>query len=134
MKKSEHDRLRTLRVSEYRNGKEIFNPEPIEAAAPGRETLHQRVKRYLRNEFDMIAHERGVETEEEANDFDVQDQFEEMMEKSPYEVQELAEEIPDSYHSEKKIVEPARSESVENEKLDDDSDKNRNESKNQPED
>lgn len=63
-------------LNEY--GEEINDPEPlfIDVAARRRPSLTERVKSMVQMEFSRIAERDGMESFDEANDFDVLDDFE----------------------------------------------------------
>lgn len=75
-------------------GREIVDPEPL-AMAPAMEmSLRDRVRSYVRNELSLQAYELGVETFEEANDFDIEDPYDMDNQLSKYEFNEEFEENP----------------------------------------
>lgn len=58
-------------------GKEVNDPRPIFIEGPAEHlSINERIDRVLANKVSIQAHERGFETYEEANDFDVEDPFE----------------------------------------------------------
>jgi hypothetical protein len=63
--------------SVIKNGKEINSAEPKFEIFPGDQidTELDRIKRIIRNEISSVAQEHGMESFEEANDFDIEDSF-----------------------------------------------------------
>lgn len=56
-------------------------------------SLEQRLQAFVRGELSRAAHEEGMETEEEANDLEVDDDDEGISEWSAYQLQVMAEEF-----------------------------------------
>lgn len=58
------------------SGREILDPKPITLnIRPKQLSLEQRISRLIKTQFSRVAEQQGQETFEEANDFDVQDEF-----------------------------------------------------------
>lgn len=93
-------------------GRELLNPEPTTLKTEKRESLADKVKRYIRNELSQTAYEQGYETEEEANDFEMYDEFEDPALPSEYELHDLIPEYPSKGQDE--IVPPVASQEVGN--------------------
>lgn len=76
--------------------KEKPDPVPFEVSTELRqpETVEQKIKRIIATEISQKAAMKGEETIEEANDFDVEDTFDGDSMMSPYEVQEMTNEVP----------------------------------------
>lgn len=77
---------------------ENVNPEPMEIPLDLQrvESMDERIKRILKTEISMKAAEHGYDTFDEANDFEVTDDFEREVESSKYDVVEMQEEFPES--------------------------------------
>lgn len=73
-----YDQLCTLRVSMIKDGIEYPNPIPKEVNVGFKRppTLQEQIKRLIRKDLSLQALEQGMESEEEANDFEVDDGFE----------------------------------------------------------
>jgi len=84
-------------------GEELVNSTPLFVALPGEvPTLQQQIARVLRTEFAKQAEAKGFETYEEANDFDVKDDFDVDEPVSKY--QDLQEEyLDDNPHLRKRL-------------------------------
>ena len=69
------------------DGKEVNNPKPTINYTPINKppTLEEQIQRLMRNELSTVAHDRGMETYEESQDFDVD---EDPQEPEPYPVME----------------------------------------------
>lgn len=82
-----HERDRSL-------GMEHPDPTPMFVSGPERPpTLHEEIRRYMMSEFSDMAQEQGVESFEEADDFEVFDDEQDLT--SPYTVVDLVHpEIP----------------------------------------
>lgn len=76
-----------------KDGREINDPTPVQAPVYWRAppTIQQQIQRYVRTELSRQAAEAGVETFEEADNFDTGDD-EEL--KSPYELDAEVEQLP----------------------------------------
>lgn len=72
------------------HGREIPDSTPVEIPLRFTKplTLQEEMRRMLRNEFSMMAQSQGMETFEEADDFEVEDE-DELMFVSPYEIKEM---------------------------------------------
>lgn len=70
-------------------GREIPDPQPIEIPLRFRSgpTIDQKMKQMLVNLLNQQAREQGTETFEEANDFDIPDDFDDPL--TPYEIVEM---------------------------------------------
>lgn len=66
------------------DGKEINDPTPLYISMPREETIEDRIKRIIRVEASRRAAEAGLETWEEANDFDIVDDFESGIDDTKY--------------------------------------------------
>jgi hypothetical protein len=71
-------------------GYEVLDPTPIAVPIGTKrpETLEQKLKRIMRNELSVAAEMKGEETLEEANDFNVGDDYDPDTPYSPYEKSE----------------------------------------------
>lgn len=76
-------------------GRQIPDPRPVEVPLGYTRppSLQEEIKRFVRNELSLRAREQGVETFEEADDFDIPEEEDEFV--SEYEVQEMAVEAID---------------------------------------
>ena len=87
--------IKTLKSTEWTldwvspDKKETPDPIPIETTVEKPLTLREEMKRYIRTEMSHIAEKNEMETEEEANDFemDEDDEF-----TSPYEIHDMVDE------------------------------------------
>lgn len=79
------------------DGLELLNPNPLVVdIGPKRLTLQDQIRRILKHEISKSAYKEGLETFEEANDFDVPDEDPEPL--SGFEYEEM---VPDSAPAEK---------------------------------
>ena len=77
-------------------GQEVLDPTPVVLdVGPRPLPLVDRIKRAVKHELSEMAQNTGYESFEEANDFDIEDQFSETDHISGYEVVEMQEEEPD---------------------------------------
>lgn len=92
-----------------KRGYEVNNPKPLFIPVDGRPSLRDRIKRMIRQELSDQAFDKGFETFEQSNDFDMDDEFETDMEKTSYQMQdeilsqpppESPEQVPQSGKSE----------------------------------
>lgn len=76
-----------------KKGREVPDPRPVEWPANLKRplTLQEEIQRFVRVEMSQRAAEHGMESFEEADDFDVGDEDEWQ---SPYEMTEMQEETP----------------------------------------
>lgn len=76
-----------------KHGREVPDPRPVEWPANLKRplTLQEEIQRFVRVEMSQRAAEHGMESFEEADDFDVGDEDEWQ---SPYEMTEMQEETP----------------------------------------
>lgn len=72
-------------------GYEYPDPTPVEIPVELRkpETMDEKMRRIVREQISVKAQESGLETFEEANDFDVDDGFEDDALFSPYELKDM---------------------------------------------
>lgn len=81
------DELATSYLME--DGKEVNNPKPlVQTVTPKRMAINDEIRRIIRTELSRVASAQSFETFEEANDFDVDDDFEKLENKTQYEVME----------------------------------------------
>lgn len=68
------DELRKLTSSIYIDGREVPNPEPrfIDVSPVKRLTIAERVQRIIRHDLSRVMRDQGLETFDEANDFDIE--------------------------------------------------------------
>lgn len=91
------EHLKSVQRCEYDpHGRELLNPVPMEVdvSLPKPLSLKERIQRILRTELSQQADAQGFETFEEANDFDVYDDFETPDPVTPYEEKFMHEEYP----------------------------------------
>lgn len=76
-KQKDHDLLKTIRTAIIsKRGGERLNPIPLAVPNPmPPESLTKKIKRMVEHEVSMVAEEHDKETWEEANDFDIEDEF-----------------------------------------------------------
>lgn len=86
MKKAERIKLKTSMLDEH--GREINNPKPLVIVPDSRPTLQDRIKRCIREELSAVAKDNRFETFEEANDFDIENEFEQEMVQTSYQMQD----------------------------------------------
>lgn len=87
------ENLKTLTICDHDEyGREVPNPVPlfanVDIDAPPPLTLQERIQRCLRSEFSRQAYDKGFESEAEANDFTVGDDFDADLPVTPYEMTE----------------------------------------------
>lgn len=72
-------------------GREIPDPRPVElpTGLKVRPSLQEEIRRYIRAEMSNHARDQGWESFEEANDFDIDDDIDAMIEQSPYALHEM---------------------------------------------
>lgn len=91
-------------------GREILNPEPVSVTVDRKPlSMHERVRRMVRYELSQRARENGMETFDEANDFDTdEDSFDSPEPETRYQqvVEEYVEAAP-SGEGESEDVTPA---------------------------
>lgn len=77
-------------------GREIPDPRPVElpTGLRVRPTLQEEIQRYIRAEMSLRARDQGMETFEEANDFDIEDDWEPIDDDSPYTLRDM---IPEPF-------------------------------------
>ena len=76
-------------------GQEVLDNTPVVLdVSPRPLPLVDRIKKAVRHELSENARNSGFESFEEANDFDIEDEFAEMDHISGYEVEEMIEEFP----------------------------------------
>ena len=76
-------------------GQEVLDNKPVVLdVSPRPLPLVDRIKQAVRHELSEKARNSGYESFEEANDFDIEDEFAEMDHISGYEVEEMTEEFP----------------------------------------
>lgn len=92
-------------------GRERNNPEPAYpdfSESSGEDTMLNRMRSMVRHELSNHAQKHEMETFEEANDFDVEDDFEMDNQDTPYMKEEYVQFRQDSPHGEKGVSPPTQ--------------------------
>ncbi len=91
-------------------GREVPNPKPmvLHPGIPRPATLQEQIQRVMRGELSNQAQQQGMDTFEEANDFNVKDDFDEELLDTHY--TKMIDEIPIDFEGErnKPAVEPVK--------------------------
>ena len=101
------------------------SPDPTVLVVPGQQappSLHEEIRRFMMTEFDAMAHDRDVETFEEADDFDIDDEedlttgytVKDFMPEEGYPVESLDGELPPNSQENDQKVQDTISEDQEN--------------------
>jgi len=85
MLKTNYDPGRVVKQTTIDNkGREVNDPTRLFLASDGPETLQNQIRRLIRREMSEVASAHDMESWDEANDFDVKDDFEAEVPESKY--------------------------------------------------